>query len=376
MATKKKIRLKEQYIKILEVIGVIITIILGLFLFYRSNINDLKKIGYSEKASKNILIKFKKKEVLQLGKNKTLNKAFESSDYNEKNFTIYPKIKYQNQKHLIKNINTLIKKGYSNDQISMILSHGDDNDVTEFAKRKKVRYLEEFYSLDYAKLKYYDRYLEYMDNSREDEETTVLLVNLDMDKEEYKDPTIVKEFSYTMLVNKHRELTENFTPKDLVKITEPYTTQENIKANRTAYVAAKKMIDDAEKEGYYLTINSAYRSYKDQEEITKTYQQLYGDAYVEKYVLKPGFSEHQTGLGLDIGSKKTSVFANSTEYNWIKDNCYKYGFIYRFKPKFEDITGIRHEAWHYRYVGKKAAKYIYDNNISLEEYYVRFVEKN
>lgn len=375
MATKKKIRLKEQYIKILEVIGVIIAIILGLFLFYRSNINDLKKIGYSEKASKNILIKFKKKEVLQLGKNKTLNKAFESSDYNEKNFTIYPKIKYQNQKYLIKNINTLIKKGYSNDQISMILSHGDDNDVTEFAKRKKVRYLEEFYSLDYAKLKYYDRYLEYMDNSREDEETTVLIVNLDMDKEEYKDPTIVKEFSYTMLVNKHRELTEKFTPKDLVKITEPYTTQENIKANRTAYAAAKKMIDAAEKEGYYLTINSAYRSYKDQEEITKTYQQLYGDAYVEKYVLKPGFSEHQTGLGLDIGSKKTSVFANSAEYNWIKDNCYKYGFIYRFKPKFEDITGIRHEAWHYRYVGKKVAKEIYEKDMSLEEYYAKHIDK-
>ena len=178
----------------------------------------------------------------------------------------------------------------------MILSHGDDNDVTEFAKRKKVRYLEEFYSLDYAKLKYYDRYLEYMDNSREDEETTVLIVNLDMDKEEYKDPTIVKEFSYTMLVNKHRELTEKFTPKDLVKITEPYTTQENIKANRTAYAAAKKMIDAAEKEGYYLTINSAYRSYKDQEEITKTYQQLYGDAYVEKYVLNQDFQNIKQDL--------------------------------------------------------------------------------
>ena len=316
MATKKKIRLKEQYVKILEMVGIVIAIILGLFMFYRSNINDLKKLGYSEKASRNILLKFKKKEVLQLGKNKTLNKAFESKDYNEKNFTTYPKIQYQNQKHLIKNINTLIKKGYSNDQISMILSHGDDNDVTEFAKEKKVRYLEEFYSLDYAKLKYYDRYLEYMDNSREDEETTVLLVNLDMDKDEYKDPITVKEFSYTMLVNKHRGLTEKFTPKDLVKITKPYTTVEGLKANRTAYVAAKKMIDDAKKEGYNLTINSSYRSYKDQEEITKTYQQLYGDAYVEKYVLKPGFSEHQTGLGLDIGSTDTNVFANSDEYTW------------------------------------------------------------
>lgn len=375
MATKKKIKLKEQYVKILEMVGVVIAIILGLFMFYRSNINDLKKLGYSEKASRNILLKFKKKEVLQLGKNKTLNKAFESKDYNEKNFTTYPKIQYQNQKHLIKNINTLIKKGYSNDQISMILSHGDDNDVTEFAKRKKVRYLEEFYSLDYAKLKYYDRYLEYMDNSREDEETTVLLVNLDMDKDEYKDPITVKEFSYTMLVNKHRRLTEKFTPKDLVKITKPYTTVEGLKANRTAYVAAKKMIDDAKKEGYNLTINSSYRSYKDQEEITKTYQQLYGDAYVEKYVLKPGFSEHQTGLGLDIGSTDTNVFANSDEYTWVKENCYKYGFIYRFKPKFEDITGIRHEAWHYRYVGKKVAKEIYDKDMSLEEYYAKHIDK-
>ena len=92
-------------------------------------------------------------------------------------------------------------------------------------------------------------------------------------------------------------------------------------------------------------------------------------------MLKPGFSEHQTGLGLDIGSKKTSVFANSAEYNWIKDNCYKYGFIYRFKPKFEDITGIRHEAWHYRYVGKKVAKEIYEKDMSLEEYYAKHIDK-
>lgn len=375
MVTKKRIKLKPKFLKILKTLGIVLAIILVLFLFYRSNINDLKKIGYSEKAAKNILLKWKKKEVLAIGKNKTLNKAFESEDYNEKNFDIYSKIKYQNQEHLIKNINTLIKKGYSNDQISTILAHGNDEDVTEFAKREKVRYLEEFYSLDYAKLKYYDRYVEYMDNSREDEETSVLLVNLDMDKEDYEDPVLVKEFSFTMLVNKHRKLKETFIPKDLVKIEEPYTEEEGLKANRTAFAAAKKMIDAAEKEGYHLTINSAYRSYKDQEEIATTYQQLYGDSYVEKYVLKPGFSEHQTGLGLDIGSKDTNIFANSDEYTWIKDNCYKYGFIYRFKPKYEDITGIKHEAWHYRYVGKKAAKYIYDNDITLEEYYVKFVDK-
>ena len=75
----------------------------------------------------------------------------------------------------------------------MILQHGTGEDVKEFAKRDKVRYLEEFYTLSYAKIKYYDRYVYYMDELREDEETSVLLVNLDMDKEDYKDPIEVKK---------------------------------------------------------------------------------------------------------------------------------------------------------------------------------------
>lgn len=375
MVTKKKFKLKPLYVSILKVIGIILGILLVIFIFYRSNINDLKRIGYSEKASKTILLKFKKKDMLELGKNKTLNAAFESNDYKEKNLDTYSKIKYQNQTHIIKNINTLIKKGYSNDQINLILSHGNDTDVTEFAKRKKVRYLEEFFTVDYAKLKYYDRYISYMDNSREDEETSVLLVNLDMDKEEYKDPVLVKTFSYQMLVNKHRKLNEKFVPKDLVSISTDYASDKGMKANSTALAQAKKMIDQAKKEGYGLIINSAYRSYKDQEEITTTYKELYGDSYVEKYVLKPGFSEHQTGLAFDIGSTDTNTFANSDEYTWIKDNCYKYGFIYRFKKNYEDITGIRSEAWHYRYVGKKIAKYIYENDITLEEYYAKFLDK-
>ena len=105
---KKKFKLKPGIVKILKVIGIVLIVILILFIFYRSNINALKKIGYSEKASKNIIFKFKKKEVINLGKNKTLNKAFESDDYIEKNFTSYSKIKYQNQENLIKNINKLL----------------------------------------------------------------------------------------------------------------------------------------------------------------------------------------------------------------------------------------------------------------------------
>lgn len=373
MVTKRKFKLKKPVIKVLKVVGVVLGILLIVFLFYRGQINKLKKIGYSELASKNILFKLKKEEVLALGKNKTLNKAFESSNYKEKNFDSYAKIKYVDEKYLISNINTLIKRGYNNDEINIILAHGSGEDVREFAKRDKVRYLEEFYTIDYAQIKYYDRYVKYMEEAREDEETSVLLVNLDMDKAEYEDATIVEKFSNTMLVNKHRMLEKDFVPDNLVNISETDASSDDLKANRTAYVAFKQMKKEAENEGYHLVINSAYRTYEDQEEISNTYLNLYGQNYVNKYVLKSGYSEHQTGLAFDIGSTDTKVFINSDEYTWIVDNCYKYGFIYRFKSEYETITGIRHEAWHYRYVGKKIAKEIYDKNLSLEEYYAMYL---
>ncbi len=375
MTTKKKFKLKQEAEKKIKVIGIVLGILLLIFIFYRSNINDLKQLGYSEKAANNILLKFKKKEIIMLGKNKTLNRAFESEDYLEKNFTSYSKIKYQNQKNIIKNINKLLKKGYSNDEISLILSRGNDKDVSEFAKRDKIRYLEEFFSVSYSKLKYYDRYVEYMNNSREDEETSVLYVNLDLDKEDYQEPKQVNEFSYTMLVNKHHRVDREFIPRDLKVIDTDYASEKGMKANATAIAQAKKMIDDAKKDDKHIIINSAYRSFDDQEEIVDTYQNLYGDSYIEKYVLKPGYSEHQTGLGIDFGSTDTNIFIESDEYEWMEDNCYKYGFIHRFKTKYEDITEIKNEAWHYRYVGKEVAKYIYENDITLEEYYVQFIEK-
>lgn len=375
MAQKRKIKLKPGFRNFLNIVGIILGIILIIFIAYRSNISDLKSLGYSEKASQTILFSMKKKEVMLVGKNKTLNAAFESDDYKEKNFTSYTKIKYQNHKNLIKNINTLIKKGYSNDEISTILSHGNDKDVSEFAKLEKVRYLDEFYTYDFAKLKYYNRYSNYLDESSEDEETTVVHVNLDLDKADYEDAKKVNKFSFDMLVNKHHYLDSKFVPDNLITISSDYSS-DKMKGNKTAVNAAIEMIKAAKKEDYNLIINSAYRSYKDQEEVMNTYLGLYGESYVEKYVLKPGFSEHQTGLGFDFGSTDTKVFVQSDEYKWMEDNCYLYGFIHRFKSNYEDVTGIKTEAWHYRYVGKKIAKYIYENDMTLEEYYVRFLDKD
>lgn len=359
-------------LKVLGIICIIIFVVLAIFFF---QINELKKIGYSSEASKNILLNFKKDYVLSIGENKTLNAAFESTYYEENNLENYAKIKYQKQKNIIRNINKLLDKGYSNSNVSMILAHGDDEEVSKFAERDKIKYLEEFYSIDYAKLSNYDRYLKYSDETGEDEETTVLYVNLNMDKADYTDSEVVEKFSVDMLVNKHRELPSDFEPDDLIEIDEEYASDEGMMANKEAVYAFIQMYKAAAKEELGLVINSSYRSYSAQEEICEYYRSLYGDSYVEKYVAQPGFSEHQTGLAFDIGSTSSRVFADSKEYEWMQENAYKYGFILRFPKKYEDITGFRNEPWHYRYVGKKIAKYIYENNITLEEYYVTVLDE-
>ena len=372
---KKRLVLKEPYYTIFRIIGFILLVLIGLFIFYRYEMNSLLKLNYSEEASKNILFSFKKKEVLAIGKNKTLNAAFESDYYNEKYFDRYSKIDYQKQDNLIRNINTFIKKKYTNSEISIILAHGNDKDVTEFSKRDKVRYVEEFFSYDFAKLSLYDRYVKYSNESGDDEETTVIYVNLDMDKVPYEEANEVKEFSTTMLVNKHFYIDEKFVPQELVKINKKYSSEDDMQLNREAYNAFLEMYNAASKENLGLVINSAYRSYQDQVEINDFYLKHYGQNYVDKYVAKPGFSEHQTGLCFDIGSTTSNVFAKSNEYPWMLENAYKYGFIQRFSSEYEDLTGFRAESWHFRYVGKKIAKEIHDNNMSFEEYYARNLMK-
>lgn len=374
MAKKRKLKLKKPFVIILKIIFIVILVFLGMFLFYSYQVRDITKLGYDKEASKNILLLGKKDAIKSYEYSDTLNAAFKSKYYKDANLDSYSKIKYQDQKNIIKNINTLIDKGYSNSNISLILAHGNDDDVSEFAKRDKIKYLEEFYSLSYAKLKYYDRYVKYSSETGEDEETTVLFVNLSMDTDDYVNPVKTSAFSIDMLVNKHYKLDEDFVPDDLVEFDQEYCNDEVQEGNREAVVAFKNMYEAAKKEGLGLVINSSYRSYQDQENICNTFKDLYGEGYVTKYVALPGFSEHQTGLAFDIGSTSSKVFAESKEYEWMKENAYKYGFILRFTKSNAYITGFRSEPWHYRYVGKKIAKYIYENDISFEEYYAEFLD--
>ena len=122
MAKKRKLKLKKPFVIILKIIFIVILVFLGMFLFYSYQVKDVSKLGYDKEASKNILLLGKKDIIKSYEYSDTLNAAFKSKYYKDANLDSYSKIKYQDQKNIIKNINTLIDKGYSNSNISLILA--------------------------------------------------------------------------------------------------------------------------------------------------------------------------------------------------------------------------------------------------------------
>lgn len=181
--------------------------------------------------------------------------------------------------------------------------------------------------------------------------------------------TVIKPSDYLVLVNKNNKLNNNYIPDDLVKINNNYTEGDKY-LRREVYKNITHLIDDANNLGLTLSISSAFRSYLYQNNLYNYYVKSKGIDYADLCSARLGHSEHQTGLAVDLeGSNKDyDNFVNSKEFNWVSKNAHKYGFILRYNNNKVNITGFKYEPWHYRYVGKDAATYIYNNNICLEEY--------
>ena len=168
----------------------------------------------------------------------------------------------------------------------------------------------------------------------------------------------------TIIVNKTYSLPSSFAPNNLESI------NGYIKIVDFAKKAFDELKSDAKAAGLNIYASSGYRSYQDQEYIYNNYVRMDGQEAADTYSARAGFSEHQTGLVLDLNTVDIS-FDNTNESNWLRDNSYKYGFIIRYPKGKENITGYTYEPWHIRYVGKNLAKEIYNNGdyLTLEEYF-------
>ena len=240
----------------------------------------------------------------------------------------------------------------------------------EEIKLEKLNKINE--QIDYFNMDYLDKYISYKEKNSDLEIKQIIKnVNMHLDEEYYENTEEAKYLNTTnILVNKHYHLDENYEPDNLETIDKKYALS-GMKMVKEAKEAFEKMAIDAKKEKLNIVAMSTYRSYNYQVNLYNRYVKEDGKEAADTYSGRPGHSEHQTGLAVDVFDDEIDYtkFEKTNEFKWMSEHAQEYGFILRFPKDKEKETGYMYESWHYRYVGIDAAKYIKENNISFEEYY-------
>lgn len=179
-----------------------------------------------------------------------------------------------------------------------------------------------------------------------------------------------------IVVNRWNELPEDYS----VELTELSNGQ---KVDSRVYPYLQEMFDAARTEDVYPVVREGYRTAEEQQEIlddkiqsyiNQGYSQVKAERTAKEWVALPGTSEHQLGIAVDINADKSKC-SNEEVYAWLAENAYKYGFVLRYPPGKQKITGTSYEPWHYRYVGIEAAYEINERGICLEEYFKQMIEE-
>ncbi|WP_329382848.1 M15 family metallopeptidase [Anaerofustis butyriciformans] len=203
------------------------------------------------------------------------------------------------------------------------------------------------------------------------------IVKDNLSEEIDKNMIITNPNEYDAVVNKQRHLSSSYKPSDLVKpnIDFMQSNESVMYLRKEAAKALEELCKAAQSSGYKFYGVSGFRSYSLQVDVYKDNIAQYGNEEdANFYSAKPGESEHQLGLSMDVSTKEVNYqlvesLGDTPAGKWLEENCYKYGFIIRFPENKEKITGYSYEPWHIRYVGKDLAKIIHDNNLTLEEYF-------
>lgn len=242
------------------------------------------------------------------------------------------------------------KKENTENEISELDAYIQNNninieDIEPYLQYSKFVYYD-FFKLEEFKNKNNYSYLEAINYFYNQNNNKALLLNTDL-----------------VLINKKYNINNNYFP-ELINIDDyPIkVTKYQMQIQKHVLINYINMINDLEL--YDLYIFSGYRSFERQQEI-------YNNSNSKNYVAEAGTSEHQSGLVLDVSTLShglTSSFQYSNEYKILVKECMNYGFIIRYPLNKESITGYYFEPWHLRYVGEVSAKYIMNNNLTLEEY--------
>lgn len=273
----------------------------------------------------------------------------------------------------------LLELGYSEKQTANILSSINSKYIDAILEEDEVNtFYTTLVSNKYYIKENYEEYLNYYEYHQTTEVKEIIgIINTKAHLEWYSKTEKANTSTSPILINKYYYIEESYQINNLVNINlqssyaNNQAEEETVNAYYELWNAAKEEI------GINLMVISSYRNFETQKERYAEYKRIsleYADTYCER----EGHSEHQTGLALDIVSTKHPVrtkFIESEEYEWLKNNAHKYGFIIRYPADKFSITGFKNEENHIRYVGKKAAKIIKQEDITLEEYYEFYISK-
>jgi D-alanyl-D-alanine carboxypeptidase len=174
--------------------------------------------------------------------------------------------------------------------------------------------------------------------------------------------------SVWVVVNKKHPLEPKaYAPQDLVAVGNGQFLRSE------AAAALKKLLADAAAAGMTLTADSGYRSFDTQVKVYNSEVKANGQTVADTQSARPGYSEHQTGWAIDIGTSGCHIadcFGNTTPGKWVAASAHKYGFLLRYQPSTVDTTGYRAESWHFRYVGTTLSTELHNRGVkTLEEFF-------
>ena len=372
---RRKTRVRYDRIVILLVsVVAFIGIIFGIF-----NSTGVKNYFFSKKTGYSIeTVKvFREKDILKdVSSNKysnTLESAISSNSYIDKYLTDYLHIKYKDDKDFISDVNSLLEVGYNYNEINKIEDTLSSDSIAMVIDSEYNKQLFDYLGLSYFKEDNLERYFNYYkDNSDMDYTDIITYVNIGLDNEHYTNVIDVdKQDDILVLVNKYHKLSSDYVPSDLEILSSKYAVGTQ-KLRKEAKDKFMEMCDAAKEDGISIKAGSTYRSYSYQQGLYNRYVNRDGKKEADRYSARAGYSEHQTGLAIDIlNGKNEFIDEDNKEYDWLVNNCYKFGYILRYTKEDEAITGYQFESWHFRYVGTDVAMVIKDTGLTYDEYMAR-----
>ncbi len=347
-------------------IGLALIIVSIILIMPKKENKEIEDTKYTTKAisvlkENNLYDKVSKKEY-----SKTIEVMAEDDKIKEEYLDEYYKVDYIETEDFTDNVNNLLNKDYNAEEINYINSEIKDNiDILFNMKHIDILNFKGIKNFDINNI---ERYLKYIESNNYDVKDAVTYVNIGLDLKgysKYQEYTESEAKDISILVNKYHKLPDDYEPDDLVSL--EYNS--NYKLRKPAAEAFAKLTSAALVDNVVFYPFSVYRSFKTQQVLYGNYKNRDGEAKADTYSARPGFSEHQLGLAIDVRSSTLSDNLTNDHYKWMLNNSYKYGFIVRYPKGKQHITQFMEEPWHIRYLGVELATKVHDSGLTYDEYY-------